>query len=108
MSEAVTPTDEFLFTITGVFRIKGRGTVVCGLVDGFHWNRLRPGEIVEVRDGETVVLNTRVVGVEMFMVDPPSTTGRWPVGVLISKESMPTVVEGHTLWKLASHTNEGN
>jgi translation elongation factor EF-Tu-like GTPase len=101
-----TTKDKMLFPITGVFRIKGRGTVVCGLVD-VDWNGLTKGDLVEVRDGTTVVLRTQTTGVEMFMVNPPPAPGRHPVGVLISTETVPRVVEGQTLWKLSANPGEG-
>jgi len=92
-------TTKFLFTITGVFRIKGRGTVIAGMVDS-DWKDLRRGDQVEVRDGERVVLATQIVGVEMFMVDPPPQKGHHAVGVLISKSDVPEVKEGQSLWKV--------
>lgn len=55
--------EEFVFEIHDIFSISGRGTVVVGLVKS---GCVRMNDTIKIMDGDLVIKETNVGGIEMF------------------------------------------
>ena len=81
----------------GVFRIKGRGTLVAGLFVKRATPIARIGDKVELRSGDRVICQTSIRGIEAFSGSPPPSGHDW-IGILIDDTAIPIDEPEVSVW----------